>query len=137
MSFSHPALDAWYDAVPRDYERMRELLHPEVEFHVCEGWPNGGTYLGREGVLDDFFPRASGAWESLVPEIDEVVELGETCVVRGRYVGIAVGGHNFTVQYVHVWRLRDGKLASLHQVADSALLADAIAGREPTGVSVS
>lgn len=127
MAFDHPALATWYDAVPLDSGRMEEVLHPEVEFNVCAGWPNGGSFQGHDGVLRDFFPQASKAWERLKPEVEEVIEVGDKSIVRGHYVGVAAGGEPFSLEFVHIWGIRDGKIASLHQVADSALLMDALA----------
>jgi ketosteroid isomerase-like protein len=122
---------AWYEAAPLDIDRMRELLDPDVEFKVCAGWPNGGTFHGHEGVLGDFFPGAACAWERIRPEIDEVIEASDTFIVRGRYEGIAAGTQiPFSVEFVHIWRVADGRLVSLHQIADTAILADAVAGRE-------
>lgn len=138
MSYAGSVVEEWYEAVPLDTERMKELLDPEVEFHVCAGWPNGGTYHGHEGVLRDFFPTASVAWEALKVEVDEAVAVEDTYVVRGRYVGTATGtGAPFSVEFIHLWRINDGKIVNLRQVADSAILADALAGRESTGVSAS
>jgi len=125
MAFEHSALATWYEAVPLDEGLMREVLDPEVEFNVCAGWPNGGSFQGHDGVLSEFFPEASKAWERLKPEVEEVIEAGDRSIVRGRYVGVAAGGTPFSLEFVHIWTIRDGKIASLHQVADSVLLSDA------------
>jgi len=126
VDLDQAVLKRWYEAVPDDREGMDALLDPEVEFRVCAGWPSGGTYHGPRAVLDEYFATAGQAWESLDPEVDEVIEAGEACVVRGRYVGIAAGtGVAFEADFIHVWRLRDGRIVSLDQVADSALLARA------------
>lgn len=130
MAFDGSPVQVWYEAAPLDVERMRQILHPDVEFRVCEGWPNGGTFRGPDAVLSDFFPGAAKAWERLRPIVDEVIEAGDTYVVRGRYDGVAApSGIPFSAEFVHIWRVSGGRLVSLHQIADTAILADAIAGR--------
>ncbi len=137
MAFDGSPVQIWYEAAPLDVERMKEVLHPDVEFKVCQGWPNGGTFHGHDGVLGDFFPGAARAWERIRPEIDQVVEAGDTYVVRGRYVGAASPTRiPFSVEFVHIWRVADGRLISLHQIADTAILADAVAGRETAAGAV-
>ena len=130
MAFEGSPVQIWYEAAPVDLARMKQVLHPDVEFTVCEGWPNGGTFHGHAGVLEDFFPVAGRAWDRIRPEIDEIIEVGDTYVVRGRYVGVASETHTpFSLEFVHIWQVRDGKLKSMHQIADTAILADARAGR--------
>lgn len=119
-------LHDWYEAVPDDRERMEAALDPEVEFNICAGWPGGGSFPGRRAVLDEYFAEAGKAWTALEPEIDEVIEAGDVYVVRGRYVGVAAEtGASFTADFMHIVRLRDGRIVSLDQVADSAVLARA------------
>ncbi len=137
MAFEGSPVQIWYEAAPRDVQRMKEVLHPDVEFNVCPGWPNGGTFHGHDGVLQDFFPGAARAWERIRPEIDEVIGAGDTYVVRGHYAGVASGTQiPFSVEFVHIWRVADGRLISMHQIADTAILADAVAGRESAFQSV-
>jgi ketosteroid isomerase-like protein len=111
---------------------MRELLHPDVAFTVCRGWPGGGrTFRGPDEVLDDFFPAAAESWEWVKPHVDEVIEGNSGIVVRGHYAGVArPSSVPFELQYVHIWRVADGRLIALDQVADTAILADAVRGKE-------
>lgn len=130
MEFKGSPVEKWYEVAPVDIEGMRSILHPEVEFHVCEGWPNGGSYHGIDAILDEFFPRASGSWETLKPHYDEVTEAGDSVVVRGRYVGSAAGTSiPFSVEFMHLWKVKDGLLIGMRQIADTVILADALAGR--------
>ena len=129
MGFDDSPVKRWYEVAPQDPVAMREILDSEVEFSVCEGWPNGGTFQGSAAVLEDFFPGAARAWETIKPEFEEVIEAGDTFVVRGRYAGVARGtGTPFSTEFVHIWRVRGGRLVSLRQIADTVILADAMRG---------
>jgi uncharacterized protein len=130
MAFKGSAVERWYEVAPLDVEGMREILHPQIEFRVCEGWPNGGVFHGPDAVIGDFFPGASGSWEAIRPEFEEVIEADDTFIVRGRYLGTAAPTSlPFSIQFVHIWRLRDGLLVSLDQIADTGMLDAAVAGR--------
>jgi ketosteroid isomerase-like protein len=123
LTYAGSPVEAWYEAAPADIEGMRSLLGAEVEFSVCAGWPNGGVFRGRESVLRDFFPRAAEAWEWMKPRVDGVIEAGDTYVVNGRYTGVASGSQvSFSLEFVHIWRVEDGALVFLRQVADTAIL---------------
>lgn len=113
----------WYAVAP-DVAHMRRLLHPAIEFKVCAGWPNGGTFRGHDGVFNDFLPGATKAWEWIRPCVEEVIESGDTTVVLGRYeAAIRATGQQVSGDFVHVWRTSDGRLISMRQVADTAALA--------------
>jgi ketosteroid isomerase-like protein len=119
MSRNASPVVQWYDA--------------DVEFNVCAGWPNGGTFHGSRAVLDDFFPESAKAWTRLKPTPEEIIELGDTFVVRGRYIGVARGTEiPFELEFVHIWRVRDARLISLHQIADTTILTAAMTAR-PSG----
>jgi hypothetical protein len=124
MGFQGSPVEIWYEAAPLDKARMREVLHPDVVFNVCAGWPNGGTFRGPDAALNDFFPIAARSWQRVTPKIEEVIEAGDTYVVRGFYDGVAAETHlPFNVEFVHIWRVKDDRLVSLNQVADTAILA--------------
>ncbi len=132
MSFAGSPVEAWYEASPTRIEVMKRLLAEDADFYVCPGWPAGGHYHGHDEVFGGFFPTAGKAWTRLRPVLEEVVEAEGTFVVRGRYEGVASATElPFSCEFVHIWRVKDGRLASLHQVADTAVLADAMLGREP------
>lgn len=130
MGFEGSPVEAWYEAAPFDTDRMRGLLHPEVRFSVCAGWPDSAVFEGADQVIEEFFVHAKKSFVSVKPEVDEVIEAGDRYVIHGHYDGVTAGTEvPVTIEYVHIWHLRDGKLASLSQIADTAILADALAGR--------
>jgi ketosteroid isomerase-like protein len=124
-------VQAWYDAISeRDWETLRAIVDPDIEFIVADGFPAGGRYIGPAAVFDDFFPASFTAWTVLKPAVDEIFAVDDAkVVVRGRYVGqTKETGTPFDVPFAHLWRTRDGKLTWLQQYIDTALIRDAIAG---------
>ncbi len=122
----------WYDAITaRDWDTLRGLVDPEMEFIVATGFPAGGRYVGPAAIFDDFFPASFQAWSAIKPEVDEMFAVtDEEVVVRGRYVGRTRETDTpFDVAFAHLWRARGGKLVFLQQYIDTALVRDAIEGR--------
>ena len=48
--------------------------------------------------------------------------------VLGHYHAVTKNGHEADVRFIHLWTVRDGKLAHLQQAADSHVLQDALNG---------
>jgi uncharacterized protein len=135
MTDARKPVQTWYDAISaRDWGTLRDLVDPEMEFVVADGFPAGGRYVGPAAIFDDFFPASFASWSSIKPEVDEIfAATDEAVVVRGRYVGrTSATDTPFDVPFAHLWRARDGKLVFLQQYIDTAVIRDAIAGR-PAG----
>ena len=138
MSGALGPVKAWYEAIAvPDWDTLRGLVDPRMEFIVADGFPAGGRYVGPEAIFDEFFPASFAVWSSIRPEIDDFYSVAEHEVgVRGRYVGRTRTTHTaFDVPFAHLWRARGGKLTWLQQYIDTAVLRDAIDGPTPAAAS--
>jgi len=78
-----------------------------------KGHASGSDDVGRFfGELGSYFPE-------LAVRPKECLDAGDAVVVLGHHVGRGENGA-FDADFVHVWRLRDGKATSFHEVADTA-----------------
>ena len=103
-----------------------------MERRVLGRRPQGNLDVRAAVSSRHFFFNSAQAWERLTPTVTEVIVAGETTVVRGTYDGVASPtGIPFSAAFVHIWRVRDGKLVSLDQIADTAIIADAVSGKIP------
>jgi len=123
----------WYVAISsRDWDTLRAITDPAIDFTVADGFPAGGKYQGKDAVFDDFFPRSFQEWSQFTTEVDEIIEAQEHNVVtvRGRYVGRTLRTNtSFDVPFAHIWRVGEGhQLIWLQQYADTAVMRDAILG---------
>jgi ketosteroid isomerase-like protein len=93
----------------RDVEAILALLDPDAE--VTE-WPealDSKTYRGHSGFFEATKSWAE-AWEWLHNDIDEMVENGDSVLVRGRTRGKGRGSEvELEIDAFHVYTLRDGK----------------------------
>jgi uncharacterized protein len=121
-----------YDAFASgDIAYITSRLAPDVDW-IVEGpavIPYAGKHKGPEQVRQSFFgPLATGetnrklTMQPLLAQGDQVASIGHytaTVIATGKTYGTAVA-HFFTV--------RDGKVTRLHEVLDSADIADAYRG---------
>jgi ketosteroid isomerase-like protein len=130
MSKATEAVERWYEAIRRaDMEAAKLTLHPDIEWNIAAGFPAGGKYIGHEAVFDDFFVRSWATWVSISPEVDELINAGDTVVSLGRYMGITRESQvPFNAPFAHVWRVRGDRIAALDQYVDTLMLQRAIEG---------
>lgn len=100
----------------------------QIRWHEAEGFPYGGLYTGPDQVLEHVFMKLGTEWEGFAALPDEYVAEGGTVVVLGRYQGVyKATGKEISVPMVHVWKLRDGRVAEFFQHTDTAVVRRALA----------
>jgi ketosteroid isomerase-like protein len=127
-----------YDAFAvGDVETVLGCMSPEIVWNEAEGFPyaDGNPYIGPEAVLQGVFARCIEEWDGFAVRIDELVDAGDTVVALGRYLGTYKGtGRSQNTQFVHVWRVADGKVSRFQQYADTLQVARVTGvGWEPSG----
>ena len=116
-----------YDAFGRkDEARLRELLHPEVEWIQCAGFPGGGHRHGIEEVLGKVFGALRSAWRNWRVEVDEYLDAGDAIVVLGRYAGThGETGRSMEAVFAHVYDVEGGRITRFRQFTDTAPITEA------------
>lgn len=109
------------DIMQRWYAKPDHSLYADdIDWYV-PGYPvPHERYHGRTAVADEFFPalrRHFSAWRA---EPSEFIEAGERITVVGRYLATTVGGTDLVIPFIHVWTVRDGRLANVIAVGDTA-----------------
>jgi len=112
-----------YEAVGRgDIPALLDLLTDDVEwtFRGPSMIPFSGTRRGREGVVE-FFSLVGENLEFQEFEPREFVAQGDTVVVLGFERSLVkLTGRTFEQEWAHVYRLRDGKVATFLALEDTA-----------------
>lgn len=110
-----------------DVPGVLAALAPDVHWTEAEGFPHGGTYIGRDAVLHNVFQTLASDWEVFTVTPREFVAAADTVVVLGEYGGTCkAGGGSFGAPFAHVWRLRDGSVVGFHQHTDTAVVQRAL-----------
>lgn len=113
---------ALYDAYEsRDVEGLMAPLHEDFEVYQSEHLPWGGTYKGRDGMME--FIQAITSHIDSVVVVEELVESGDDVIMLGRSRGkIKSTGKEYEVRLVDVIRLREGKILKLDIYLDMAAI---------------
>jgi ketosteroid isomerase-like protein len=105
-----------YDAAARreDASTVLAFYDPEVEWDISHSpareLMGHRIYRGHEG-LRNFFREWYEAWETVTPDLEEVIDLGEHTIAvettrgRGRTSGVAV-----ELPHYSVWTIRQAKI---------------------------
>jgi len=122
------------DVVRSFYERVGsgdlpgglELVADDATWTEMESFGHAGVYVGPDAVRDHIFMRIGAEWEPFALAVDEVLDAGSSVVGVGTYSGTCrATGKSFSARVVHLFRVRDGKIASFEQFTDTAAIAAA------------
>ena len=84
--------------------------------------PYGGTFQGAEGA-GRYLELIFGTLDLSDFQIDEVVAGGDRVVVLGRETAeVKASGRRYSQEWVHVLRLRDGRIEHLREYNDTAAM---------------
>lgn len=99
----------------------------DIEWYEAEGMPYGGLHHGREAVAQKVFGPITEDVEgfALIPE--EFMGSDGTVAAVVRYTGTGKAtGKALDLPAVHVWDIRDGKLARFRQFIDTVKFAEVV-----------
>ena len=104
----------------KDTGLLRRLLHSEVEWIQCEGFPGGDKRRGVDEVLDKVIGGLRSEWNGFRADVEEFLDSGGNIVVLGRYSGThAVSGKSMSAVFAHVYDVNDGQVTRFRQFADT------------------
>jgi uncharacterized protein len=105
-----------------------EVMAADIVWDITPGFPGGGVYHGLDSVVNDFFGPLFGRFDTFHAVGEEFYGDGDQVTALGRYQGTTKTGTSVQVRFIHLWTVRDGKLARLRQAADSLVIDRALNG---------
>jgi uncharacterized protein len=107
----------------RDVEALRDALADDFVGQVSDGMPLGlgGEHRGREAMIRGVWAKVFATYEVNV-DAERLYPSGDDHVVAvGHYRGTArASGQPIEASFAHVLTIRDGRIARLHQITDTA-----------------
>jgi uncharacterized protein len=119
---------AYHAFMKGDLQGLGEHFAEQVEWETPDSLPLGGVVRGRESVLANF-AQIPQAWSEFSLEPDEYIDAGEQVIVRGVQRAVGPGGSSES-RYLHLCKLRNGKIVRGEYIADSAKSKQALGERE-------
>lgn len=104
-------------------------MSPAIVWNEADDFPyaDGNPYVGPQAILEGVFARIGDEWDGFSANVEELLDAGDTVVALGRYSGTyKATGKPQDTQFVHVWRLRDGKAVRFQQYANTLHAAQVI-----------
>ena len=115
----------------RDVAAVLRGLDADITLAQTSMLPWGGTYRGTAGAASFFQKITTSVDTKIIAE--ELIEAGETVVAVARTRGrVRSNDVRFDVRAVHVWTIRDGKVAAIEFYTDTPALLAAME-QAPTG----
>ena len=132
MSNNVQVVEDMYDAFRRkDEARLRQLLHPEIEWIQCEGFPGGDHRHGAEAVIKNVFGGLRSTWDDFEALVEEYLDAGDHVVALGRYKGVHVETRrSMTAVFAHAYDVQDARIVRFRQFADTWPMVAAIRGED-------
>ena len=99
-----------------------EGMSPEIVWNEADDFPyaDRNPYVGPQAILEGVFGRIATEWNGFGAKVEELLDAGDAVIALGRYSGIyKATGKSQDTQFVHVWRLRDGKAVRFQQYANT------------------
>ncbi len=125
MSYANRAIvESFYAAIARgDGPAALAQMDPEIVWYEAENFPyaDRNPYIGPAAVAEGVFYRLATEWDNFQALPDDFLDAGDTIIVTGRYRATYKStGISLDAQFVHIWRLRDGKVITFQQYTDTA-----------------
>jgi len=107
----------------RDMATIFGLLADDVEFEQSQALPWGGSYRGHEGVRQFFGQLGSRVNSTLA--LERFIDAGDHVAAIGWTEGtVNATGARYRVPVVHLWQVRDGRIARAQfHIENAAMLA--------------
>ena len=120
---------ATYEGSSADNGRiLLETLAPDASWTEAAGFPYAGTYIGPDTIVANVFKRLATEWEGYKAEVHTYVAEGDRVAAFGVYSGVYLKtGKAMQATFAHLYRLKDGKIATMEQYVDSAMVQAAMA----------
>jgi ketosteroid isomerase-like protein len=106
-------------------------LAPDAVWTEAEGFPYAGTYVGPDAIISGVFRRLASEWTGYRADVHTYLEDGDRVAAFGFYSGTyKATGKSMRANFAHLYLLKDGKIASMTQYVDTAMVQKAL---QPAG----
>ena len=119
---------ATYEGSSEDNGRnLLAALSPDAEWTEAEGFPYAGTYVGPEAIVAGVFRRLGTEWTDYRAKVHTFLEDGDRVAAFGVYSGTYnATGKSMRAAFAHLYQVKDGKIATMTQYVDSAMVRQAL-----------
>lgn len=108
-------------------KNLLAALAPDATWTEAAGFPYAGTYTGPDAIIANVFQRLATEWTGYSAKVHTYLADGDRVAAFGVYSGTyRATGKAMTATFAHLYRLKDGKIVSMEQYVDSAMVRAAL-----------
>ncbi|MNV51623.1 SnoaL-like domain protein [compost metagenome] len=108
-------------------KNLLAALAPDATWTEAAGFPYAGTYTGPEAIIANVFQRLATEWIGYSAKVHTYLADGDRVAAFGVYSGTyRATGKAMTATFAHLYRLQNGKIVSMEQYVDSAMVREAL-----------
>jgi uncharacterized protein (TIGR02246 family) len=104
-----------------DAAALRAAFAPDATWTLPGDLPVSGTWVGPEGILDDFLARLVSRLDPTAPveqELHRIVADGDVAVAEWTSTARSLAGVAYRNDYAVVFRVQDGRIAAVTEYTD-------------------
>src|SRR5574338_318871 len=118
-------VEKFYFLFGKKDKQFLELCDDSIEWVTMKNMPNGGTYIGKKAIFEEYFPKMLANFEEFHASTDEFIEAEDKVLVLGTY-HIISKSKKFDAPFAHVYTIKDNKIAKFQQYTDTAEIRNAL-----------
>ncbi|SPL69623.1 nuclear transport factor 2 family protein [Acinetobacter stercoris] len=128
MSHNLQMIQSTYENSPQENAKnLKALLDENSSWTEAAGFPYAGTYVGSDEIFTQVFRRLATEWDAFQAKVHTYLADGDKVAAFGVYSGTyKQTGKAFEAAFAHLYHLKDGKIVTMQQIVDSALVNDAL-----------
>ncbi len=119
---------ATYEGKSEDNGRnLLAALAPDASWTEAAGFPYAGTYIGADAIIAGVFHRLGTEWTDYRAQVHTYMEDGDKVAAFGVYSGTYnATGKVMQADFAHFYVVQNGKIQSMKQYVDSAMVNQAL-----------
>jgi len=103
----------------KDKETYLSLCDDNIEWQLADGMPNGGRYIGKSAVFEEYFPQMLSNFKEFHAIPEQITDIKDHVMVTGKYTGISNKEKSFDVPFSHVYHIQNEKIVQFRQFTDT------------------
>jgi ketosteroid isomerase-like protein len=109
-------------------QHLLAALAPDAVWTEAAGFPYAGTYVGPQAIITHVFQRLATEWIDYQARVHTYLAEGDKVAAFGIYSGTyRATGKAMQASFAHLYRLERGRIVSMQQFVDSAMVREAMA----------
>ncbi len=107
----------------KDFDKIRTILSPNIEWIQNQGFPNGGVHHGIEQVLSGVLTNFKKDWKSWNAIVNQWLDSGDAIICLGYYQGIhRITDKSMKAEFAHIYWLKNSKIYKFQQFTDTLII---------------